>query len=457
VTGTTPALRPYQETAVDFLLAHPRAILGDPPGIGKTPIVLRALERAGAARTLLVVPNGVVHHWTTLAGTWFPDLDVTDGRGTATQRRDARRAVAHGPAPATLVINYESFRRDVDALAEMRWDFLVGDEGHRWKNRAAQVTKAAVRLSRRTAGCWVVTGTPIVNRPDEVWSLLHLLDFRRWPSYWRWVDEYCFTDRPQWRTASQYARVIVGLRPGTVEKIRAELADVLLQRPLEALLPDLPPVTTTTIEVDLDAEERRAYDELRRRHWTRLEDGTVVQSVNEVSRITRFRQIVSDMEALGCARDKPGSKIAAALELIADLEPEQVVILTWSRAAAERLAAETGGLYIHGGVAGDERHGRLEAFRAGKARTLAGTLATLGEGIDGMQVAQHVVLLDRPWRPSDEDQAIGRLRRSGQGKPVFAWMLCARGTVDVWINKLLSQKRSVIDAIRSGEATEWIS
>jgi SNF2 family DNA or RNA helicase len=272
---------------------------------------------------------------------------------------------------------------------------------------------------------------------------------RYWPSYWRWVDQHCVVDLA--RFGGRPVKVIAGLRPGAVGAIRAELAPVLLQRSLEELLPDLPPVTTTTLEVDLDDEERKAYDDLKKRHWTQLEDGTLVQTVNEVSRLTRFRQIVSDMEALGAHRDRPGTKIAAVLELISDLDPEQVVVLTWSRAAAERVADEAGGAYVHGGVAGPDRQLALEAFKAGKVRVLAGTLATLGEGVDGLQVARHVVLLDRPWKPSEEDQAIGRIRRSGQVDAVFAWMVTARATIDGKINRLLAQKRSVINAIRTGE------
>jgi SNF2 family DNA or RNA helicase len=445
-----PELRPYQKQAMSFLLAKPRAILGDAPGSGKTPVALASLAEVGAERALIVCPNNVAHHWQELAETWWPRATVLDGRGTAERRLRAEDDVMCVRKPAALILNYEAMRIDVEHLLPVHWDTVIFDEIHRLKNRNAKQTKAAWRLAARVPRVWGLTGTPIPNRPDEAWSLLHMLYPRYWPSFWRWVNEHCIVDLARFGGRAP-VKIITGLRPEAVAKIRRELAPVLLQRSLEELLPDLPPVTVTVLEVDLDTQERKAYDDLKKRHWTQLEDGTLIQTANEVSRITRFRQIVSDMEALGATRAEPGTKIAATLELIADLDPEQVVVLTWSRAAAERVASETGGAYVHGGVAGADRQLALEAFKAGKVRVLAGTLATLGEGVDGLQVARHVVLLDRPWRPSDEEQAIGRIRRSGQVDAVFAWMVTARNTVDVKINRLLAQKRSVIDALRVGE------
>lgn len=451
-------LRPYQEEALAFMVARDRAILGDPPGVGKTPVAITALRRAGARRILLVVPKAVIHHWEALAAAWWPELQVVDGTGSAAQRERARGVVGSGTGgPAALLVNYEAMRGDVKHLVRIRFDTFLADEAHRLKNRQALQTKAAWQLAGRAQRAWLLTGTPIVNRPDEAWSLLHLLDPKGYSSFWAWVGRHMLTDLAHFGRARRPTRIIVGLKRGAEDRIRAELAQVLIQRDLDQLLPDLPPVTITPTEVDLDAEERRAYTDLVRRHWTQLEDGTVVQTVNEVSRITRLRQIVSDMEALSAGRAKPGSKIVATLSLIGDLEDEQVVVLTWSRAAAERIAVELGkakpaiaATYIHGGVTGPERQGRLDTFRKGKVRVLAGTLGTLGEGVDGLQVARHLVLLDRPWRPSEEDQAIGRLRRSGQTDAVFVWPVTARNTIDQAINKLLAEKRSVIDALKVG-------
>jgi SNF2 family DNA or RNA helicase len=133
--------------------------------------------------------------------------------------------------------------------------------------------------------------------------------------------------------------------------------------------------------------------------------------------------------------------------LIGDLEPEQVVCLTWSRAAAERVAAECGGAFIHGGVAQADRHGLLDLFKRGHLRVLVGTLATLGEGVDGLQVARHMIRLDRDWTPARNDQAVARLRRSGQKRAVVVHDIVAHDTIDAVVERALRVKQNVIESV----------
>lgn len=446
-------LRPYQEVAVEFLLSHRRCIFGYAPGTGKTPTTLVALEKAGPWRTLAVAPKSVLSHWQEEAAVWYPGLRVVEGWGTAAARRTARDEVAGMPEqPTMLLLNYEAVRQDVEELCAITWGAMAVDEAHRLKGRSTQITKAVNRLVKHPRmWVWLLTGTPLPNRPTEAWSLLHIIDRSRFSSYWRWTEEHCEVEplyKGRRRPGQITPRVVTGLRPGAEEAIRAQLSDVLLYRSLDELLPDLPAATVTPIFVELDAEERRVYRELVKKAWSTLEDGTTLRTMNEISRMTRLRQIVSSMDALGAGRERPGSKVAAAAELCADLEPEQVVVLTWSRAAAERVAIETGGEFIHGGVDGEERAKIMAGFADGTVRVLAGTISTLGEGVDGMQVAHYMVRLDRSWVPSQNMQSVARVRRSGQlHDSVFVYDLIARDTIDEIIEGALSAKESVIEAL----------
>lgn len=441
-------LRQYQQEATQFLLSHRRCILADPPGAGKTPTTLTALEAAGPGRILCVTPKSVLSHWIREAGRWFPNLQVVPGWGPAEVRRRARDQIREIPSqPQMLLMNYEAMRCDVNQLADITFGALIFDEAHRLKSRNTQVTRAARRLVHHPrTWIWMLTGTPIPNRPTEIWSLLHIIDRHRWSSYWRWVDRYCEIDLVRYRQQRFATRVVSGLKDGAVERIRAELGDVLIQRDLDELLPDLPEATVVPVFVDLDAEERRIYREMTKRAWSVLEDGTLLQSVNEVSKQTRLRQVVSSLEAL-VEREEMGSKVAAAVDLCADLEPEQVVVLTWSRSAAERVARETGGAFIHGEVTFKDRARIMADFTSGAIRVLAGTLATLGEGVDGLQVARILVRLDRDWVPARNDQAVARLRRSGQRSSVLVYDLIARDTLDEVVEKALRNKQDVIDAV----------
>lgn len=460
-------LRAYQETAAAIMLKRPRFLLADPAGAGKTPTTLAALRRSGASRVLVVCPNGagsIPTQWMDEAAIWWPEARFVLGTGSPEKRYKARAAVgATNGHPQGLVVTYDALRSDVGRLALRKWDCLVLDEAHHIKSRRALQTRAAWQLSKNIGGLWELTASIFRNRPDELWSLLYALDRRRWPHHWPWVRQYMFTtmtmrgprgkrtlveevapwkdEKGEWRW----------LKPGVEKQIHDEVASVSLYRTLDEVLPELPNATPIPLTVELDPDERKAYSELLKRNWTQLEDGQVIQSVNKVSQETRLRQVVSGMEAFSADRPRMGSKLRAAYEKVCDLDPEQVVVLTWSRSAAERLARETAGALIHGGVAKEDRRAALSNFRTGKVRVLVGTLATLGEGVDGLQVAQHLVLVDRPWSPEDEAQTIGRLRRSGQQKPVFFYTLTARSTIDEKINAILKSKRRVIDAVRLGE------
>lgn len=448
-------LRKYQEDAVVFMNTHRRNILALDMGVGKTPTTLVALRNVGPRRTLIVAPKSVTLHWVDLMTTWWPELVGILGTGAQRQRERAREnfefmAASDQNYPVALVINYESMRQDIESLSQLGFGAIVFDEAHRLKNRQAQQTRAANALTKH-AGQWVwlVTGTPIMNRPEEVWSLLHLVDRHRFSSYWAWARAYYETNMESygWGPQRRAVEQLGDLHDGAIERMRAELVDVMFHRSLEECLPDLPEVTYTTIDVELDAEERRLYDELKKRVWAEISPGDILLIPNEVARMTRLRQVVSDIEILGAERTRPGSKIAAAVELIGDLEPEQVVCLTWSRAAAERVAEECDGAFIHGGVDSQARHEILGKFKSGEIRILSGTLATLGEGVDGLQVARHLIRLDRDWTPARNDQAVARLRRSGQRSAVVVHDIVAYGTIDATVEKALRHKTSVIDAV----------
>lgn len=446
-----PTLRAYQVEGVDFLLRHRRGLLAWAPGTGKTPATVSALRAAGPQRTLVVAPKSVCHHWLDMMNDWWPGLVGVLGTGTAAQREAAREFVTGlGERPVALVLNYEAMRVDVEALREMGFGAVVFDEGHRLKNRTAMQTRAANALCRSPGQwVWLVTGTPIQNRPEEIWSLLHLVDRHRYSSYWAWVRNFYETSMENygWGGSRRAVEQLGDLRDGAIERMRGELVDVMLHRSLEELLPHLPDVTHTTIDVELDPDERALYEQLRKKVWAEIE-GEILLIPNEVARMTRLRQVVSDVEILSAERERPGSKIRAAVELIDDLEPAQVIVLTWSRAAAERIATECDGVFIHGDVPAQARHDTLEGFKEGRYRVLAGTLATIGEGVDGLQVAHHLIRLDRDWTPSRNEQAVARIRRSGQASDkIFCWDLVAHDTIDAVVERALRHKQDVIQEV----------
>lgn len=453
----TDELRPYQNEAIDFMLDAERVILADPPGVGKTATAAVWAAETGRLKTLFVVPRAVRLHWQREIERWIGEGAVIYD-GTSKQREKILAA-----KPEWVITHYERFRIDYESFMDEGFATIVFDEAHRLKNRKAQVTKAAYKVTRRVPSVALLTGTPILNRAEELWSLLHILAPKTYTSFWRWAGEH-FDVTQEWLSGRMVYRV-GELREGHAETLRDANAGILLQRPIEQLLPDLPDVQESVIEVELGPAERREYDRLVKFGWADLPDGTVLSASNVLALSTRLRQFTSDWTALCDGIDElgsPSAKVAAAVEVITDLEPEQVVVLTAFKHTARAVGRALGKAGISTRLhTGDQpskfREAALRDFQRGDARVIIGTIATMGEGVDGLQCARHILFMDRDWTPARNEQALGRVRRSGQtATKVVAWRIVARDTIDQTIEAALASKQSVIDSLKGKSLSEIV-
>lgn len=441
-------LRTYQADAVEFLDQQQRMLLALPPGAGKTAIVSSWLREVDAARILVVAPNGpVLEHWRHELLLWGQVIGI-NGTGTPKQRAAWREASKGG----ALVINYECMRNDIDALAEIEWDAVVFDESHRLKGRKVTF-KAAQKLAKRTERLVLVTGTPVLNKASELWVSLHLMDPGKYRSYWRWVDYHFHVVHPR------YGRRIVrqvcsnrtcrvcggrGVLPDHVAVLKGQIGQRMFYRPLKDILPDLPPVIETTYEVELTEAERKAYESMLADFWMEVGE-EIVHAPNAVAKMTRLRQLCSDWSCFG---EPPGTKAQAAAQLVAGMDDEQVLVFCAYRKTADAVAGLIpGARAYHGGLDAEERSQLIEAFKAGDLTCLVATIATLGEGVDGLQVARNTIFIDRDWTPARNDQAVARLRRQGQANAVNVIHVVAHDTTDDVVAAALRTKRDVVSAV----------
>jgi SNF2 family DNA or RNA helicase len=331
---------------------------------------------------------------------------------------------------------------------------VVFDEAHRLANRKTKVHKAARRVAYHADHVLHVTATKTMNGADDLWGLMHLL----WPdvysSYWRWVQEHCFVNETTFGgKVSQPVRLVNGLRPGAAEKIRAALDGYIIERN-DRLGLDAP--TQQVVSVTLTAKERRLYDQLHEHSFAEVGDDLLI-TPNAVALQTRLRQITSDWNQL-VDENEPGSKARAVDELVRDLGQPVVIMAEYQetvRRIAEllRRAPALGVVEYHGGMAASQGAHSLDAFVTGQADVIVGTLASMREGLDGLQHRSHVlVLVDRPWNPAALDQAVGRLQRDGQTSGVLVYHVVAEGSADQRVAEVLSDKGDINDALRVSPA-----
>lgn len=441
-------LRPLQQEALEPL--RDRWVHGDPPGAGKTPVGLRWAQSHGIGRILIVAPSNVVRHWARLGPAWYEGLQtvvVPKGSKPAVRAQAIKELrTVSADTPVAYITSYALFREDDQHLATWPWDGVIFDEAHRLKNRSSILHQGAAKIAHRTPLMELSTGSPIMNDAEEAWSYLHLMEPKRYRSFWRWAGEHFWIEQTTFhgKVARPVTRIL-GPKEGALEAIAEEFGERLVARPEHVILPHLDAPVRIVYEIDLSPAERRLYTSLSKHGWMK-EDDQLVVAPNVVAKRTRLRQMISDWSSALAGMDKPGSKVLALAELVEDLGDEPLLVFVAFKATADAVVTR---LRQDGVVAAtftgdddeDAREAALEGFAAGRVQVLIGTYGALAEGTDGLQhTAHHVALLDHDDLPEIERQAIRRLLRDGQTHQVIVHDFVAPDTVDQDIAEAHAEK-----------------
>jgi SNF2 family DNA or RNA helicase len=448
----------FQYDVLDFMdAAKGRCIYADPMGARKTGTTLTWLDKQPIRRVLVVAPSAVHGHWAREAERFYLGADVYCGTGTVKQRATARAGVTTGGVgfPALYLTTYESMKQDEPELLALKFDAVVFDEGHKLKGRRTAVALTANAVCRSPKHILILSGTPVINGAEELWQYLHMLSPKLYRSYWAWVEKHFVVEIKMFRGNRFPTRLIHGFREGQEDVVKAQLAGVMIQRPIEELFAFdewTKKTEDVVIPVKLTGRERKFYDDLVDRDWSRelTED---IQVENKLALGVRLQQITSEWGALDDTVPD-GAKVVAAEGLLHGLTRRgPVVVFAQFQATCNRLASRLAGVGIsaqpyHGGIELALRDRAVEEFRTGKLDVLVGTLASLGEGVDGLQnLCSQVMFLDRHWTHARNDQAIGRLRRSGQNRRVTVYHLMAEDTIDVAVVAACFRKANVVESL----------
>lgn len=413
-------LYPYQERGVEHLLSRPfgkpHALLADDPGTGKTIMAIEAAKRANAHSGIIVCPAIIKEQWARQMVSWGlcqPDeIQVLYGR---------KASVSKQP---WVVVNYELAREQqiLNQLRERNWAVLILDEAQRLKGLGTRQTHAI--LHRRTGlanHChwkWCLSGTIMPNRPAELYPLLRTLASEAIAPYTAWADyvrRYCeFTSY------------------GRLDELAERIRPFYLRRRLADVWRECPPIITSEITLHLPAVPH-----------PELLTTPILYPPTE-------RRLVAEQKApLVC-------------EYIADrLQSgiEKLVVFVYHRFVAEYLHRHLRGyspVLIYGGEASNARQRAVDEFVTNPlCRLLIAQIISAGEGLDGLQsVCNELVLAEPEWSPGREDQAIQRVHRIGQQRPVLISKLISSGTYEERIVKANLKKRKVIARVIRASSVE---
>ena len=443
-------LRPYQREGLGWLDYLQRfgfgGILADDMGLGKTIQVLALLQRRRYRRqakgpSLAVVPRSLVFNWLQEAAKFTPRLKLLDYTGS--NRHGLRERFAEYDL---IVTTYGTLRTDIAELTNFEFDYVMLDEAQAIKNADSQSAKAArlLRARHRLA----ISGTPIENHIGELWSIFEFLNPGMLGSdtvFKRFVNAGSGANLD----ATDRNLLAKALRP------------FILRRTKSQVVKDLPEKTEQTLYCDMEAEQRRCYDELR----VHYRDALLRKDAAELNRskievleaLLRLRQAACHPGLINPALVvEPSAKLEMLLPSIIEVVEEGHKVLVFSqftsflaivrdRLDQEKLVYE----YLDGRTR--NRAAKVDRFQTDpECPIFLISLKAGGLGLN-LTAAEYVYLLDPWWNPAVEAQAIDRSHRIGQTQNVFAYRLICRGTVEEKILDLQQKKRDIADAILNAD------
>ncbi|MEZ4267616.1 MAG: DEAD/DEAH box helicase [Myxococcota bacterium] len=450
--GVNARLFPYQVEGVAFLASTGRAVLADDMGLGKTLQTIAAatwlMRHRGVRRVLVVCPASLKHQWAREIQR-FTGADVVIVQG----RLAARHAVYRQRASWTLV-NYELVTRDLDLIQnELGADVLVLDEAQRIKNWRTKTADAIKAIATRYA--FVLTGTPLENRLEDLYSLMQVVDRRVLGPLWHFLLEY--------HVADERGKVL-GYR--NLSQLRRTIAPVMLRRDRRIVSDQLPARVDQRVDVELTAAQRGIEQAClqtagqfariaKRRPLTPFEQKSLLAALQNARMACNAAQLV-DPEST--ARIPKLEELAGLLSELAVEAGEKVVIFSqWERMTkmAEEVARklDLGVVRLHGGVPTASRGKLIDRFTDDpEIRVFISTDAG-GVGLN-LQSATVLINLDLPWNPAVLDQRIARVHRLGQKKSTLVLMLVTADSYEARVGAILESKRHLFTHVVSEDATD---
>jgi superfamily II DNA or RNA helicase len=432
--GLSAELRPYQRAGLQWMRflrdMDLHGVLADDMGLGKTLQALCAMADAGG-RHLVVAPTSVLTNWARETARFFPGFRVS---------------IYHGPdrkldpdAHLTLT-SYALMRMDLEQLRKVEWDYAVLDEAQAIKNPGSLTARSAHALRARHRLC--LTGTPVENRLEELWSLFRYL----MPGLLS--SEAAFRDR--------FVKPVEAGDPKARDALRARVRPYVLRRLKSQVETELPPLTEIVERVPLEGKQKDIYDVVRVAARSDVQaalaqGGHATMQVLEA--LLRMRQACCDPHLLpgDVGEGAPAAKLDRLEEILVEVVSENHKVLVFSQwtGLLDRVELRLKSLnvdWVRLDGSTRDRQDVVDRFQSDDGPPVF--LLSLKAGGFGLNLtaADYVVHLDPWWNPAVERQATDRAHRIGQDKPVVSYKLVAEGTVEERILELQSAKRDLADA-----------
>ena len=448
---------PFQRAGIQYASGRDNTLLGDEMGTGKTVQALGLINLIPSIeRVLIICPATIKINWSREAEKWL----VTPRNIAVINAKDP------WPEDADVVIiNYDIVGRYRAELRAKTWDLLVVDECHYLKNGKTGRTKEILGKYYRKKADRItpipakkklfLTGTPILNRPAELWTVLKALDPDTWGSWMYFHKRFCDAKHTRfgWDTSGS----------SNLDELQDKLRSTIMVRRMKAeVLTELPPKVRQVIELPATGTTRKI--EAERKAWKQLQEDDLAELYERVEMAMatddtdEHRAAVEglkagQMAAFGAiSRMRKETAIAKIPMVLAHLEQvlengKKVVLFAHHHAVIDRLEQELGRecVTLDGGTPQDKRQAAIDRFMTDDScRVFIGSIKAAGVGIT-LTAASHVIFAELDWTPASLSQAEDRCHRIGQVDSVLVQHLVFEGSLDAIMARKVIAKQIVID------------
>lgn len=456
---------PFQRAGIAYAANRPGTLIADEMGLGKTIQALGLANAIEAKSILIVVPASLRLNWAREAKKWLvSDLSVEPVL-TGKERCQAD----------VVIVNFERVKGAIfKTLMDRTWDLLIVDEAHYVKNSGAQRTKHVMGTWNKTRGKIdgladrakrqvYLTGTPILNRPKELHTILAKLDPRNFGNFMRYAKRYCgaYYNGYGWdfNGASNLEELQARLRSGIM--VRRLKADVLKELPPKTRqLVTLAPNGMSTLvkqEQEWIDQQEFSFDDLQADVELADAAGDDQAYADAVAKLDMLIK-VSFEEMSAHRKQLATEKIPAVLAHCDDVleNVNKIVLFAHHHDVIDALAEHYGpaAVVLDGRTKVEDRQAAIDRFQKDpECRVFIGSIKAAGVGIT-LTAASHVIFAELSWVPADLTQAEDRCHRIGQNDNVTVQHLVVDGSLDAKLAGVLVMKQAIIDRALDTEAAQ---
>ncbi|MEG1543880.1 MAG: DEAD/DEAH box helicase, partial [Tannerellaceae bacterium] len=434
-------LYPYQEEGILFAAKAGRTLIADEMGLGKTLQAIGTAEllqkEMRISSVLIICPTSLKYQWEAEIKR-FTDNNVKVIEGSAIKRREQY-------SEFYKIVSYNSAANDISQLVQFGFDMVILDEAQRIKNWKTQIAQAVKKLMPDYTV--VLTGTPLENKLEELYSIVQYIDPYRLGPYYKFLNQYQITTDNGQVIGYKDLHAVSNKLDGLL--IRRRKRDVQIQLPgrMDKIL--YVPLTTEQADIHEEHKQTVARLVLKWRHNRFLSENDRKRLLLSLTQM----RMVSDSTYIQDQKTRFDTKIGELMNILHEVfenGDEKVVIFSqWermTRLVAYELEKEGVGYeYLHGSIPSKDRKRLIENFNRPECRVFLSTDA--GSTGLNLQAASLIINLDIPWNPAVLEQRIARIHRMGQKNAISVINFVSRGSIEEQMLDKLTFKSNLFEGV----------